>query len=387
MGAVLPCIGPLGVRHATRPGRSAPGTLWDVTPPFPPSATPPTGHVLTVADRRDALVDRLTTRLPRVGVASVVLDRTARPAQVPGEAADDGFTWDEHDAQDPTWWPQGVASAGERLLVSWYAKRRWGVFSLGSRLSVVDPAARRYAHVLLVSPRRLLGRLSMGAVRVHAGGIAVLGDLVYVADTRAGVRVFRLGDLARVPRRRLDALLPWRGAGTRTLGRRLTGGFTAYGYGHVLPQLLRLRAEPGLRWSFLSVGRVEGRLSLVVGEYGRKGTSPRLARYPLDPATGLPELDADGRCAPLEVHTGQPHRMQGVAVDGTTWWVSASSGQGNPGDLHVGRPGSFRRHKGVLPPGPEDLEWSRPGEALWCVSEWPGARYVFPVDARRWVVP
>jgi hypothetical protein len=347
----------------------------------------PTEYALTVTDRRDALVDDLTARLPRVGVAGVDLDRTGRATPVPGEAAADGLTWDDHDVQDPVWWPQGVAAAGERLLVSWYAKRRWGVFSLGSRLSVVDPGACRYAHVLLVSPRRRLGRLSMGAVRVHAGGIAVLGELVYVADTRAGVRVFRLADVARVPRRRLDALLPWPGAGTRTLGRRPTGGFTAYGFRHVLPQLLRLRASPGLRWSFLSVGQVEGRLSLVVGEYGRSGTSPRLARYPLDPATGLPELDADGRCLPLEVHTGQPHRMQGVAVDGSTWWVSASSGQGNPGDLHVGAPGRFRRHRGVLPPGPEDLEWSRPGERLWCVSEWPGARYVFTVDARRWVGP
>lgn len=354
--------------------------MWDVTPP---------AYALTVTDRRDALVDGLTSRLSRVGLAGVVLDRAARRTQVPGQAADDGLTWEDRDTGDRTWWPQGVAESGERLLVSWYAKRRWGMVSLGSRLSVVDPAACRYAHVLLVSPRRPLGPLSlravsMGAVRVHAGGIAVLGDLVYVADTHAGVRVFRLGDIARVPRRRLDALLPWRSAGTRTLGRRPTGGFTAYGYDHVLPQLLRLRAAPGLRWSFLSVGQVEGRLSLVVGEYGRKGTSPRLARYPLDAATGLPELGADGTCAPLEVHTGQPHRMQGVAVDGTTWWVSASAGEGNPGDLHVGAPSRFRRHKGVLPPGPEDLEWSRPGERLWCVSEWPGARYVFPVDARRW---
>ena len=178
------------------------------------------------------------------------------------------------------------------------------------------------------------------------------------------------------------------GAGTRTLGRRFTGGFTAYGYGHVLPQLLRLRAEPGLRWSFLSVGRVEGRLSLVVGEYGRKGTSPRLARYPLDPATGLPELDADGRCAPLEVHTGQPHRMQGVAVDGTHLVGERELGRrATPATCTSAQPGRFRRHRGVLPPGPEDLEWSRPGEALWCVSEWPGARYVFTVDARRWVAP
>jgi hypothetical protein len=339
---------------------------------------------LTITDRRDRLVDDLTARLPRVGLAGLVLDRVARPTQVPGEAAGDGLTWEDRDASHRTWWPQGVAATGGRLLVSWYAKRRWGLFSLGSRLSVVDPVAFRYGHVLLVSPRRRLGLLSMGGVRVHAGGIAVLGELVYVADTRAGVRVFRLGDVARVPRRRLDAVLPWHGAGTRTLGRRPTGGFTAYGYDHVLPQLLRLRAARGLRWSFLSVGQVEGRLSLVVGEYGRKGTSPRLARYPLDPTTGLPELDADGRCPPLEVHTGQPHRMQGVAVDGTTWWVSASAGEGNPGDLHVGAPGRFRTHRGVLPPGPEDLDWERPGERLWCTSERPGHRYVFPVDARRW---
>jgi hypothetical protein len=117
---------------------------------------------------------------------------------VPGEAAGDGLTWEDRDADDPRWWPQGVASTGDRLLVSWYAKRRWGL-TPGARLSVVDPVAARYAHVLLVSPRRPLGRLSMGGVRVHAGGIAVLGDLVYVADTRAGVRVFRLGDVVRVP--------------------------------------------------------------------------------------------------------------------------------------------------------------------------------------------
>ena len=344
-------------------------------------------YALTVTDRRDRLVEALCARLPRVGVDGVALDRVARATAVPGEAAGDGWTWDDHDVVDRTWWPQGVAQAGDRVLVSWYAKRRRGLPTRGSRLSVLDPAAGRYGHVLLVAPRRRLGRLSFGGVPVHAGGIAALGDLVYVADTFAGVRVFRLADVVRVPRRRLDALLPWPGAGTRTLGRRPTGGFTAYGYDHVLPQLLRLRAEPGLRWSFLSVGQVDGRSTLVVGEYGRKGTAPRLSRYPLDPVTGLPELDGDGRCAPLEVHGDQPHRMQGVAVHGDTWWVSASAGEGNRGDLHVGAPGRWRTSRRVLPPGPEDLAWARPGERLWCVSEWPGQRFVFPVEARRWVSP
>ena len=353
-------------------------------------------YALRIVDRSGRrVVDALGRRLPRVGLDGVLaeLDRSATPCPVPGAAAGDGFTWEPDDRDDRHWWPQGVAALreGAVVLTSWYAKRRWLVRTEGSRISVVDrsdPTAPRYGHVLLVVPRRW-PRVSMRSVPVHAGGIAVLGDLLYVADTLAGVRVFDLRDLAQVPRRRLDAVLPWRAAGTRTLGRRWTGGFTAYGHRHVLPQRLRLRAprRSGLRWSFLSVGQVEGQLSLVVGEYRRAGSTPRLARYPLDPATGLPLVGPDGRCLPLEVHAPAPVRMQGVAVHGSRWWVSSSSGEGRPGDLHVGAPGAFRRHRGVLPPGPEDLDWARPGEQLWCLSEWPEHRCVFPVDTAPWDGP
>jgi hypothetical protein len=337
-------------------------------------------------------VERTARRLPAVGLDGVLadLDRTGAPCDLPGPA----FTWDETDRLDPHWWPQGVASlrSGALLLTSWYARRGWLGWSRGSRITVIDrsdPGRPRYRHVLLVTPRRLR---SLGRVPVHAGGIAVRDDLLYVADTWAGVRVFRLSDVLHVPRRRLDALLPWPGAGTRTLGRRLTGGHTAYGCSYVLPQLLRLRLspEPGgrpLRYSFLFVGPVEDQLSLVVGEYGRKGTAPRLARYALDPTTGLPVAGTAGRYEPREVHAGAPLRMQGVAVHEDTWYVSASAGQGNPGDLHVGRPGSLRRHRSVLPPGPEDLDWSRPGEELWNLTEWPGSRAVYPIDASRWPGP
>jgi len=337
-------------------------------------------HALRATGPRDRLVEALLVRLPRVGLDGVLgdLDRGAEACDVPGDAAGRGFMWDPADRDDPDWTPQGLACtrSGDVLLAAWYGRRRWLVRTQGSRVSVVDlrDAERpRYRHVLLVAPRRRLGSPGVRPVPVHAGGIAVLGDLLYVADTIRGVRVFRLSDVARVP----------------APPRRRTGGYTTHGYRYVLPELLqlrlRLRSGPAhLRCSFLSVGTVEGRLSLVIGEYGRKGTTPRLVRYPLDPVTGLPVTDPDGRCAPLEVHENQPHRMQGVAVEGSTWVVSASSGRGNPGDLHVGRPGAFRRHRGVLPPGPEDLDWSRPGERLWGLTEWPGQRWVFPVDVGRW---
>ena len=335
-------------------------------------------YALRASAPRQGRRDRLGERLPVVGLDGVLadLDRTGTPCPVPGEAAGRGFTWDPLDRDDETWWPQGVACTrgGDVLLVSWYAKRRWLVRTQGARVSVVDrtdPEHPRYRHVLLVTARRR--PLSPGVVPVHAGGIAVLGDLLYVADTLFGVRVFRLGDVRRVPRGRPPSAAP-------------------RGEDYVLPELLRLRVprtagRARLWFSFLSIGPVEGRLSLVVGEYGRSGTTPRLARYPLDPVTGLPAAGADGWCTPLEVHERQPHRMQGAAVHGSTWFVTASAGKGSPGDLHVGRPGDFRRHRAVLPPGPEDLDWSRPGEQLWCVTEWPGRRWVFPVDATRWSGP
>ena len=348
-----------------------------------------TAYALRITRPRTRAVERLGRRFLQVGLDGLLadLDRTATPCAVPGEAAGEGFTWDERDREDRGWFPQGIAclDGGSVLLVSWYAKRR-RLRTEGSRITVVDrsdPAAPRYRHVLLVAPRRRLGLLTVRSVPVHAGGIAVSGGLLLVADTVFGLRVFRLADVMRTP--------PAAGRGllhrVRTVLGRLRG-LRRPGADAVLPQLLAcrmpLRTGAGLRWSFVSVAHEAGGSSLVVGEYRRAGSSPRLARYPLDERTGLPALDARGRCAPLEVHDAQPVRMQGAALHEGTWFATASAGEGNPGDLYAGAPGAWRRHRGVLPTGPEDLAWSRPGEQLWCVSEWPGRRWVFPVDVARW---
>ena len=332
---------------------------------------------------RAGRVDRLGRRLERISLDGVLadLDRAAEPCPVPGRAAGPGLTWDRADRDDPSWWPQGVAAlrSGDVLLVSWYGRRRRFLRGPGARISVVDrsdPDRPRYRHVLLVRPRRRPGFLGPGTVPVHAGGIAVHGGLLYVADTVFGVRVFRLADLMRVPR-----------SPAGRAPRRL------FGHDHVLPQWtayrVPLRSAPrGLRHSFLSVATVDGRPELVVGEYRRNGqAAPRLVRFPLDPVTGLPATDSRGTVAPTAVHEDQPRRMQGVAVHGSAWFVSASAGREVGGDLHVGAPGAWTRHRGVLPPGPEDLDWAVPGEELWCVTEWPGHRYVFPVAAGRWQAP
>lgn len=347
-------------------------------------AVPP--YALTATRPRVAVVARLRRRLSPVALDGVLadLDRVAERCPVPGEAAGQGLTWDRADRDDPSWRPQGVAGvrSGQVLLVAWYARRRRLHRTQGSRISVVDPGhpdGPRYRHVLLVSPRRPFGFLTVGRVPAHAGGIAVRGDMLYVADTDSGVRLFRLGDVLRVVE---PPAATRRGWFRRLPARR-------FGYDYVLPQLMALRvplrAGPRrLRHSFLSIGEVDGGPNLVVGEYRRKGGAPRLARYALDPETGLPAAGAHGRAVPVEVFERQPDRMQGAAVHEGTWFLTASSGEGVAGDLYVGAPGAWSRHRRVLPPGPEDLDWSRPGEELWCVTEWPGRRWVFPIPTARW---
>jgi len=350
--------------------------------------------------RRRTGVDVLSRRLTRVGLDGVLrdLDRAAEPCPVPGAAAGDGLTWDDYDRNDAAWWPQGVATlrSGGVLIVSWYAKRR-RLRTPGARISVLDrrhPDGPRYRHVLLVAPRRLFGILTVGVVPVHAGGIAVRNDLLYVADTLFGLRIFRLDDILRNPGRP-----PGRAAPS---GRGRLGGLRGHGrvgrrvdpaYDYVLPQLMAFRVPlfsqaRRFRYSFLSIGEVEGRPNLVVGEYRRAGHGPpRLARYPLDDRTGLPATGESGRCPPLQVYEDQPARMQGAAVHGSDWFLTASAGEATGGDLYVGSPGALHRHRRVLPSGPEDLDWSRPGQELWCVSEWPGRRWISPISTSRWRRP
>ena len=323
---------------------------------------------------------RLGRGTERVGLAGVLadLDRVARGVVVPGEAAVQGLAWDEKDQRTRRWYPQGITTSadgggeGSTLLASWYGKGLLGRW-LGSRVTVVDDVdadAPRYRHVLLVEPRpsRLLRRpwRRWRAVRVHAGGIVWYGPHLFVAGSGSGLRTFRLDDVVRVRSR-------WRTGGHR----------------YVLPQSGRWHpsTSAGVRamtYSFLSLHRQPDADHLVAGEYGRNDApAHRLTRFPLDRTTHLP-LETDGVTRPVEIHERQVPRMQGAVVADGVWALTSSNGEGNPGDLWVGRPGAFRRHRAVLPTGPEDLTWWPGREQLWTLTEWPGRRWVLAIDRRRW---
>lgn len=314
----------------------------------------------------DGLIDELAAAHPRIGVDGMLRHRgrRARVARVPARAAIEGFRWGPFDGWSQRWWPQGIELLDERddmLLVSWFAQERRGS-SQGARITVVDRRDRRrprYHHVLLVEPFRDGSVIGMRPVGIHAGGLALIGDRLYAAATYGGLRRFELGDILRV-----------RGRGP-------------FGYRHVLPQsgherLLGGDGDDRMRFSFVSVERASsgGGEHLVVGEFGPESHGRRLGRVPV--SNGSDRVDL------IDVHEPGIPRMQGAAVIDGTWFVSASHGQ-RAGDLWVGSRGTWVQHAGVLPPGPEDLTASHDGRRLWSLSEYPRGRWVFAIDAERWL--
>ena len=327
----------------------------------------------------DGLIDGLAAMHPRVGIAGLLRGRgrRARAGRVPAPAAIDGFRWALLDGWSQRWWPQGIELLDERderhrgghgegrdevLVVSWFAQERRGS-TQGARITVIDRRDRRrprYHHVLLVEPWRDGSVIRMRPVGVHAGGLALVGDRLYVAATYGGLRRFELGDILRV-----------RGRGP-------------FGYRHVLPQsgherLLGGERDERMRFSFVSVERDSsapgGAEHLVVGEFGPEAHGRRLGRIPVGSSSERVEV--------TDVHEPGIPRMQGATVVDGTWFVSASHGL-RPGDLWVGSGGTWVRHPAVLPPGPEDLSASRDGKRLWSLSEYPRGRWVFAIDAQRW---
>lgn len=344
---------------------------------------------LIEAPRADNLSDRFFGRFRRAGLRGLLADtnRVGEPADVPAESAVEGMAWRPVDVATKRWFPQGITTSADAygaeteggtfegkpvIIVSWYAHGPLVSRLLGSRISVIDysdPRAPRYRHVLLVAPQRrwrFFHRLR--PVRVHAGGIVWYGDHLYVAGSSQGIRVFRLDDIVRVRNR-----------------------FRTKSYRYALPQFTTYAAGSDdvapMVYSFMSLDRAGDEDHLVAGEYGRKGGSHRLMRYPIDRRTQLLRSDDRGRAVPAQMWDQQVERMQGATLVNGTWVITSSMGEGVPGDLWVGEPGAYVRHRAVLPTGPEDITyWPQRGQ-LWTLTEWPGRRWVYAIDATTWVPP
>ncbi len=326
--------------------------------------------------RTDENTDDIETAVERfgrrVGIAGVVshLNRQAVRTQVPGQAVEWGFRWNDADVSTLRWWPQGITTSadasdaedidGRRLLMtSWYSKYVGGE-NRGSRVSVIDIDTLEYRHVLLVVPERTPGgRLELRPLLVHAGGLVWCGPYLHVAGTRRGLFSCMIDDIIRV-RSTEDT----------------------FGYRYVLPVRFAYDAAASegveqMRYSFLSLDRGADPPQLVAGEYGVAEMTRRLVRFPLDPQTYHLAATEDGTSRPVWLDERGLGHMQGAAIVRGTYYVTSSRGRYRLGRMYVGQPGSFRGYPRTLPVGPEDISYWPSTDLLWSLTEYPGRRFVF----------
>lgn len=288
---------------------------------------------------------------------------------------DKGFCWNSGDMATKKWVPQGITQSAQGWLVSWHNKN-----NSQSRITLVDNAHKTYRHIVLVDT----AGSNLGPVGTHAGGIAWVGHYLYVADSGNGLRVFDLNHVWKAD------------GGKKDSGYRVENGKVhAAGYKYALPQVGSYTAvhKPGAKnpcdksknpfFSSVSVDQKSNKL--VSGEYcGTKNDVGRLARWSLG-RDGL--LDTSGGAARASdwYFTAQ-HTMQGVATRGDEVRATTSH-KSRPGVWHsMSLAGKHNgdtlkdsgRGKRTAVRSPEDITFA--GGNYWTLSEYRGARYVFPYE-------
>jgi hypothetical protein len=328
-----------------------------------------------------AAVDALVRsgRAQRATVADVIasVNHDAHPltgnpgiAPVSGVAA--GFQWTPVDEKIPGWYPQGLTTswdavpggtyAGHRIvLASWYSTAT-GNGDQGVRLTFVNvdnPARPTYRHVLLVQPS---GTLDYQPVRnLHAGGIAWVGNLLYVADTHNGLRVFDMNNLLKVDP-------------TGTAIGCASGTCSAATYKYVLPQvdLYKQPASQPATFSFVSLDRATSPMSLVTGEYRDRQAGGRLIRWKLAPGSNRLQ---SGRA--WTAFTMGMANVQGALSTGRRFLLSTSHATA-AGQL-FSAPIAAPSRSYSWASSPEDLSFAPDTGLVWGLTERPGARVVFAV--------
>lgn len=344
---------------------------------------------------RAAIADAFPAPVARVSLADIAGDlnraaTTVGAAQLPGTppGVTSAFGWEAGDQAVTYWIPQGLTAsfdrgdaptiAGKKLvLVSWYYERANAAGSVaekGVRIAIADvtnAADVRYRFALLAEPVMRAGRPDLDPVISHAGGIAWIGDLLYVAQTGSGFRVF---DLSRILR--LDSLEDRLGYDVAT------GTYAAHGYRYVIPQV-GVYEDSGAceaRFSFVAVDRSTPTPTLISGEYDAESIAGRLYRWPLDPATGrLRQTDA-GRVIPDGAWFAGDSHVQGALARDDTFWLSSSYPAGGAGALYRTRENQPSQALGWID-APEDLAWDPHAAELWSLSEGTDERFVFAVAA------
>ncbi len=336
------------------------------------------------------LVDSYPTSLPRVTIGGLLgdLNRSGSriqtlPGTTPGVQR--AYAWESGDEAVAYWIPQGITGSfdanatgvinGKKIvLVSWYyemSAEAGSPFDKGIRIAIADvtnPNAFAYRFALLVEPVEAVGFPTWRSVPFHAGGLAWIGDHLYVPITTGGFRVFDLSRILQV-----DGL-------EDRIGRDSASGmYYAHGYKYVIPQIATYATNGACspRFSFVALDQSSSPPSLVSGEYDAASVNGRLYRWPLD-GTAL-QLTDQNRVIPDAAYVMAESHVQGAIARAETFWLSSSRPANAAGELVRTRLGAPSTKLGWSDT-PEDLAFDPQASSVWSLSEGTNARYVFEVS-------
>ncbi|MGW4686331.1 hypothetical protein ACWEPM_15715 [Streptomyces sp. NPDC004244] len=326
------------------------------------------------------------------------------PAGTVPEGLQYAFAWDvkaapdgTRDGRTPRWYPQGITTTfdgyggphpalGRNIVaVSWYGKNGYG--ERGARVSFLDVTADSpnpvYQHVLLVEPRQVRAdsRPTYRPVEMHAGGMAWVGNFLYIANRpgqsttsrRGGMSVFDITKMVKVTG----------GEAFRDRFGYRNGKYYAYGYHYVLPlhHIYENAGGSDFQHSQLSLDRTQaGGHSIVSSEY-TTATSGRAARWNLANSGYIADGDPD------EGWSLRTERVQGAVSVTSGAYYSANSRRAHPNDpplpgqlwKQMPRGSAPRKHR-RLAVGPEDLSYDPAhGGSVWALGEHPFQRRVYRV--------
>lgn len=319
-----------------------------------------------------------------------------------------GFRWNDGDMAATEWVPQGMTAgtSGSQnvVIAAWqYALSP----DKGVRISVADVsdmsgAAVNYRHLLLVRPTAS-GNFTL--VPEHGGGLAWVGNYLFMADTADGIRVF---DLTQI--REVDTSAACESA----IGKTTTPSGTvwcAYGYKYVLPQASAYVVPASITspcrptFSFLGKDTRGTAPVILTGEYCNDGDTPcpydgstpglggRLYRWPLDSTTSRLKT-VGGIVKPEKAYLMNEPNVQGVApimtsTATTSYWLSSTRYTGALFKVSTTAARTmYRATDGQWARMPEGMHATGTGTNLWTVTEGyngttnpaSGGRIVFFVD-------
>ncbi len=328
-----------------------------------------------------------------------------------------GFCWDEEDSTTNSysdkggWRPQGLTAShdaqpggtvdGRHLyLASWLygdskAQNQFG------RVSILDSTGseRTYGHVLLVKPTGDESHADFEAVtNVHTDGMVWYGNKLFVANGNE-LQVYDFQHLWKIK------------TSAERVGTK-DGVSSARWHNWALPMVGRYSIEPGKDPRYcpadpstkrsclgsLSLDRSGPVDHLVSGEYYGPKSNPvaRVVRWPLNPSTALPRAD-NGDTIGSSTATGAFHapvrQLQGVATDGTYYYLSAQCPDGYMGDadttdrhsyscIYQAKPGEVPTVLTRSPSLTQNLSYAPSSGRLWGINEDIGNNVVFSLKPR-----